>query len=114
VKPAPVETSSQTAAEATPSEPPPATGAGVEGLSPLPGEGSAPVAQKQYIWKPFTLQGKAEGFAQYISKKSTVPCEVEKTGPGEFRIFITYKDQEDLKTKRSLIEAVGISLNMNN
>jgi hypothetical protein len=113
-KPSAAEINPPAAVEGTPVQNAPETGAGIEGAPPLPGEESTPVMQKDYIWKPFTLRDKAEGFAHFISMKSTVPCEVEKTGPGEFRIFITYKDQQDLKTKRSLIEAVGISIETNN
>lgn len=100
--------------EMPPPETTPAESTHPDTEAPFPEAAAALAPQKHYIWKPFTLKRKAEGFARHVSAKSAVACEVEKTGAGQYSIFITYTDEADLAVKRNLIEAIGISLDTTN
>ncbi|MEH0022096.1 MAG: hypothetical protein V6Z89_20760 [Desulfobacter sp.] len=64
---------------------------------------------KKFFWKPFSLQAKAKGFAQYITSRSGVKCHTQKTGPGEYEVYFLYSDETDCLSKETLIKDTGIN-----
>lgn len=67
-----------------------------------------PNSKKFFFWSPFSLNSKAEMFANYITSVSGVECRVEKTGAGRYQVYFPFEDESDRDEKSAQIKASGL------
>jgi len=67
-----------------------------------------PNSKKFFFWSPFSLNSKAEVFANYITSVSGVECGVEKTGAGRYQVYFPFEDESDRDEKSALIKGTGL------
>jgi len=67
-----------------------------------------PNSKKFFFWSPFSLNAKAELFANYITSVSGVECGVKKTGAGRYQVYFPFEDESDRDEKSSLIKGTGL------
>lgn len=67
-----------------------------------------PADQKFFFWSPFSLNSKAERFANHVKSICGVKCGVEKTGAGRYQVYFPFEDESDRNEKLALIKATGL------
>jgi hypothetical protein len=63
------------------------------------------------VWSPFRSKWAAEGFARRLTVATEVPVEVVDTGPGNYQVVFSYRDDDERQALVERIETVtGLEL----
>jgi hypothetical protein len=68
-------------------------------------------ASRYLVWSPFRSKWAAEGFARRLTVATEVPVEVVDTGPGNYQVVFSYRDDDERQAMVERIETVtGLEL----
>ena len=71
----------------------------------------ATTMSRYLVWSPFRSEWAAQGFAQRLTLATEVPVEVVNTGPGNYQVVFSYRDDAERQALVERIETVtGLEL----